>query len=278
MKLLLSSIAACAILVASPPVAAGDTGSDHLILVQKVDAAEGAWKAAESTVPYWQDIKSTLPAWTDIQGEQLKRLQRAIDDLIERAQNAHLYLEDFWRIKGMIIDAKCCAEVRDLWRQAKGRNATRAQFEYVADLLSQRADAAHEPPELRQLLQEGINKLMRKYLGGAELTLLETSYFDDEAVRSMLTRALDWLEGMAIERHATREQFEYCRDLMKDRARFWSVDLEFQALVRRVEAELDRLMNPDYIPAGYTREHFVKLREMCLQKARQAVEGLGATG
>jgi hypothetical protein len=278
MKLLLSSIAACALLVASPTAAAGESAGDYLVLVQKVQDAQDAWKADLPTKPYWIDIKSTLPVWTDVQSEHMARLQRAIDDLIERAQKAALYLEDFWRMKAMIIDAKCCTEVRLLWKQAKNRDATRAQFEYVADLLSQRADAAKEHPDLRQLLQDGINKLMKKYLSGEELLLLETSYFDDETVRSMLDRALDWLEDMAIKRHATREQFEYVRDLMKDRARIWSEDLEFQTLLRRVEAELDRLMNRDLGSAGFGRDDFLKLREMCLKKARRAVSGPGSIG
>jgi hypothetical protein len=278
MKLLLSSIAAGAILIASPPAAAGDNGSDYLVLVQKVQDAQTAWEADRPTKPYWIDIKSTLPAWTDVQSQHMARLQRAIDDLVERAQKASLYLEDFWRMKAMIIDAECCTEVRQLWKMAKIRKATRAQFEYVADLLRQRADAAKEHPDLRQLLQDGIDKLMKEYLAGAALEQVELSSFDDAMVRSMLARAVDWLEGMAIKRQATREQFEYVRDLMKDRARIWSEDLEFQALLARVEAELDRLMNGDFGSAGFGRDDFLKLREMCMQKARAAVSGAGAIG
>lgn len=180
-------------------------------------------------------------------------------------------------MRAMIIDAKCCTEIRILWKQAKIRDATRAQFEYVANLLEERAEAAKEHPDLRQMLQDEIKKLMKRYLAGEDLAALELQFFDDEAVRSLLDRALAWLADMAVERHATREQFEYVRDLMKDRARVFSESLEMAALLRRVEAEIDRLKNPDYFPAGYTREHFLKLKEMCLKKAREFVV-LGTPG
>lgn len=278
MKILLSSIAAFLALSAIPASAGTDGRTDYDYFVQQVDAAEAAWRSERPTKPFWQDIKSTLPSWTDAQGAQKERLERAINDLIERAQHAQLIQSDFWRMKAMIIDAKCCTEVRILWKQAKNRDATRQQFEYVANLLEERAEAAKEQPDLRQKLQDGINELMKKYLGGATLTELETDFYDDETVRSMLERAITWLEDMAVKRHATREQFEYVSDLMKDRARVWSEDLEMAALVRRVEAEIERLKNPDFAPAGYTRDHFLKLREMCLKKAREVVSPVGTPG
>jgi vacuolar-type H+-ATPase subunit I/STV1 len=279
MKLLLCSIASCFAMAAMPATAAADGSTDYQALVNTVDQALHAWRADKPTKPYWDDIKSQIPGWTDAATEHKERLARAIQDLIERAKNAQLILEDFWRTKAMIIDCKCNTEVRILWKQAKNRDATRRQFEYVANLLHERGEAAKEHPDMRQLLQDGINKLMKKYLAGEDLTLMETRFFDDEMVRSMLDRAVKWLEDMAVERKATREQFEYVRDLMKDRARIWSEDLEMQALLRRVEAEIERLMGGDLATVGFGREDFLKLREMVLKKAREVVSTpTGAAG
>ena len=277
MKLSLTKVATCIALMAAPTFAFQyeDANYEYQSLIDQVDKAEVAWKAKRPTKPFWDDIASHIPGLTDVSSKQKARLARAIKDLTERAQNAHLIMSDFWRTKGMIMDGTCSAQVRILWKKAKNRDATRAQFEYCADLLRQRADAAKEHPDLRQLLQDGINKLMKQYLAGEELTAMQTSFFDDEMVRSMLDRAVAWLEDMAVERNATREQFEYVRDLMKDRARIWSEDLEMQALVRRVEAELDRLLQRDLRTASFSREDFLKLREMCLKKARAVVSSGG---
>ena len=281
MKHLLTGVAACALLAAAPRAAWGDDSVDYQTLVQVVQDAQSAWEADPAdpdTSSYLADLASTLPTWTDIESAQRARLERAIEDLTRRAKAASLELEDFWKLEGMIIDAKCCSEVRKLWRAAKGRDATRAQFEYVANLLEERADAAKEHPDLRKLLQDGIKKLMRMYLAGEALPLAQTTTFDDVMVRSMLDRAIDWLEDKAVERKATREQFEYVRDLMKDRARIWSEDLEFQALVERVEAEIDRLLERALASQAITRDEFLKLRELCLSRARRAVSEIGAIG
>jgi predicted metal-dependent hydrolase len=275
MKLLICTIASCIALTATPATATTVSGTDYTALVQVVDSAEAAWKNDQPTEPYWQDVLSQLPAYGDAQGPNGARLKRAINDLLERARNAHLIIEDFWRAKGMIIDAKCCAEIRGLWKQAKNRKATRAQFMRVAGLLDERADAAKEHPDLRLRLQEAIDKLMKKYLAGEDLMPMETKFFDDESVRAMLDRALAWLEDMAVARQATREQFVYVRDLMRDRARIWSEDLEMKALLRRVEAEIDRLLaiHRKLGAPGFSREDFLKLREMCMKKARMVVSG-----
>lgn len=277
MKLILCGLAT--LLAASLlPARASDTRMDYDYFVQKIDTAKAAWDADRPTDSYWADIKSSLPAWVDAKAEQRARLERAIDDLIARAKNAQLIQTDFWRVKGMVIDCKCSTATRELWKLATLRKATREQFERVAALYHERAEAAKEHPDMRALVQEEIQKLMKKYFAGEELSLLETNYFDDEAVRTMLDRALAWLEDMAISRHATREQFEYVRDLMKDRARIWSENLEVAALVRRVEAELDRLMNADFRTASFGRDDFLKLKEMCLRKAREYMSGVGTPG
>lgn len=277
MKLILCSLAVF-LAASAMPASATDTKMDYDYFVQKIDAAEASWRADKPTDSYWADIKSSLPAWTDARSEQRERLERAIDDLIARARNANLILSDFWRLKGMVVDCKCDTAVRELWKLATLRQATRKQFEFVANLYHERAEAAKEHMDMRAAVQDEIMKLMKRYFAGEELTLLQTNYFDDQAVRSMLDRALAWLEDMAVSRHATREQFEYVRDLMKDRARIWSENLEVAALVRRVNAELDRLMSGPYRTASFGRDDFLKLREMCLKKARDFVSGVGTPG
>jgi hypothetical protein len=277
MKLTLSAIA-CAAFLAAPANSMPGTTGEYLGIVNTVKEAEKAFGDAQPTKPYWQDIKSKVDAWTDLDLTKKEQLQRAIDDLIERAQNAAIYMEDFWRMRAKIIDAECSTAIRILWKKAKNRDATRTEFEYVADLLRQRADEAKEAPDLRAMLQKEIEKLMNRYIGGEKIAQVDMSMFDDEAIRSMLDRSIAWLEDMAVKRHATREQFTYVRDLFRDRARIWSEDVEFQTLLRRVEAEIDRLMNRDLTSASFGRDDFLKLREMVLKKARDVVSSGGAAG
>jgi hypothetical protein len=273
MKANLLTLASCVALLAGPALSARAPRVDYQDLVNKVKQAEQAFKDAKPVKSAFEDIKSQLPTFDDAEQVKRERLERALDDLIERAKNAQIILEDFWRLQAMIIDAKCCTEVRILWKQAKNRDATRRQFEYVATLLEERAAAAKEHPDLRQMVQEQIDKLMKKYLGGENLSEPEMLIFDDEMVRSLLDRALAWLEDMAVSRHATREQFLYVKDLMTDRARKFSEDAEWRALMERVNAELERLMNRDLATAGFGRDDFLKLREMCMTKARAAMTG-----
>lgn len=272
MKTNILTLASCVALFAAPALAAPPR-VDYADLVNKVKQAEDAFKAAKPVKSAFEDIKSQLPTFEDAAADKRARLERAVDDLIERAKNAQIILEDFWRLQAMIIDAKFSTELRILWKQAKNRDATRRQFEYVASLLEERATAAKEHPDLRQMVQEEIAKLMKKYLAGEDLSEPEMLLFDDVQIRSLLDRALDWLEDMAISRHATREQFLYVKDLMTDRARNFSEDLEWRGLMERVNAELERLMNRDFATAGFGRDDFLKLREMCMTKARAAMTG-----
>lgn len=272
MKTNILTLASCVALFAAPALAAPPR-VDYADLVNKVKQAEDAFKAAKPVKSAFEDIKSQLPTFEDAAADKRARLERAVDDLIERAKNAQIILEDFWRLQAMIIDAKFSTELRILWKQAKNRDATRRQFEYVASLLEERATAAKEHPDLRQMVQEEIAKLMKKYLAGEDLSEPEMLLFDDVQIRSLLDRALDWLEDMAISRHATREQFLYVKDLMTDRARNFSEDLEWRGLMERVNAELERLMSRDFATAGFGRDDFLKLREMCMTKARAAMTG-----
>lgn len=273
MKTNIVTIASCMAMLAAPALAAVSFRVDYSDLVNKVKQAEDAFKAARPVKSAFEDIKSQLPTFTDAEQEKREQLERAIDDLIERAKNAQIILEDFWRTKAMIIDAKCCTEIRILWKQAKNRDATRRQFEYVASLLEERAEAAKEHPDLRQMVQDEIAKMMKRYLSGVDVTETELLLFDDVQIRSLLDRALDWLEDMAVSRHATREQFLYVKDLMTQRARNFSEDLEWRGLMERVNAELERLMSRDLSTAGFGRDDFLKLREMCMTKARAAMTG-----
>jgi hypothetical protein len=273
MRTALLGLASCLALFSGTSVSAADPAVDYLVLVGKVKEAQKAFEANKPTEPIFQDIKSTLPAFQDAAQDKRERLQRAIDDLIERAKHASLILEDFWRLQAMIIDAKCCTAIRQLWVEAKERKATREQFERMCELLRQRADAAKEHPDLRQMLQNEINKLMKRYLASEKIADIEYTLVDDETIRVLLDRGLAWLEDMAVKRHATREQFLYVKDLMMDRARKFSEDVEWRGLMQRVDAELERLMNRDLSTSGFSREDFAKLREMCMTKARAAAGG-----
>lgn len=243
---------------------------DYLELLGKAKEAEKAFDDAKSPERYLQDIRSSLPTFGEADQGARERLQRVIDDLLERAKKANLAREPFWELQAQIIDAKCSTAIRDLWLQMKQRHATVDQFERVADLYRQRAEAAKEHPDFSKMVQEQIDKLKKRYLASESISPWDTSMVDDATIVSMLDRGLAWLEDMAVKRHATREQFEYVRDLMKQRARNFSENVEWRGLMQRVDAELDRLMNRDLSSSGFGRDDFAKLREMCMTKAEGA--------
>jgi hypothetical protein len=271
MKSIILSLASCVAMLAAPALATSAPLADYQYFVNKIKQAEDAFTADKPVEPALQDIKSTLPTFADAEQAKRERLARAIDDLLVRAKSASLILDDFWRLKAMVIDAKASTELKNLWRDAKARSATREQFEYVATLLGERADAAKEQPDLRQLVQDQIRKLMKEYLGGATLSEPAMVAFDDTAVRSLLDRAMSWLETMAVSRHATDEQLLYVKDLFTDRAKLLSADPGISALKKRVDAEIDRLISLNVGTAGFGREDLHKLRQMVMTKARAAV-------
>lgn len=274
MKTVLFSLATCLGLFAAPAAAAPST-SDYTQLVQIIDQAERAFSASQPFDTYLAQFQAEVPNFVDADLTKREHLQKAIDELIERAKKAQPQLEDFWRMKGMTIDAKCSTAIRQLWKEAKGRKATRQQFEYVANLLRERADAAKEHPDLRALVQAEIDKLMKRYLDSESISDLEYAIVQDETIRSMLDRALFWLEEMAKKRHATREQFLYVKTLMIERARNFSENAEWRRLMSRVESELERMMNRDLSTVAFDRAEYEKLREMLMKKAREVMGGVG---
>lgn len=274
MKAVLFSLATCLGLLAAPAAAAPAT-SDYTQLVQLADQAEQAFSASRPFDAFLTQLQAEVPNFVDADLSKREHLQKAVDELIVRAKNARPGLEDFWRIKGMVIDAKCSTAIRQLWKEAKYRKATREQFEYVANLLRERADAAKEHPDLRALVQAELDKLMKRYLASEEISDLEYAFVQDEAIRSMLDRALFWLEDMAKKRHATREQFQYVKALMVERARNFSENAEWRRLMSRVESELDRMMNRDLSTVAFDRAEYEKLREMLMKKAREVMGGVG---
>jgi hypothetical protein len=273
MKTLLSGVLCCALLAgAAASVDRGDTPDLGISIELKLDEAEKAFNDGRPTKPFFVDAKSLIDQWSDARSEAKKRLLRAIDDLIARAEYAKLHMTDTMRMKSMVIDTRLDRDLRLLWELAKERKPTREQFALVVDTLRHRAEVAKQPPDISQGLEEAINKLMEKAKETGLITPLQLAVFDDQLVKARLDRALFWLEECACSRLATREQFLYVKDLMTDRARVWSEDLEFQAHVDLVKEQVDRLMDRA-LTAGISRDDCARLYDLCMQRARASVDG-----
>jgi hypothetical protein len=270
MKLFIGSLMACALLTS--PGLSFDLG---IQLEADVDAVGVAFEAKQPVKPYFTDMRSLVDQWSDQNEVTRDRLQRAIADLEARCANAKMQLADTMRLKAQIIDARCDVELRILWKRAVNGDASRADFERVADLLRHRAEVAKQPPDLSRQVQEALDDLMLRAKEVGVLTTLELSIFEDQVVQLRLDRALAWLEELATERNATREQFLRIKDLMSDRARLWAKDLEFQALVERVQEQVDQMMDRILKSGVVDRSEFERLRTECMTRARAAVVGAG---
>jgi hypothetical protein len=268
MKAMLSGALCCALLAG----AATTTPDLGVAIELKLDQAEEAFNDGRPSKPFFVDAKDLVDQWSDAKTEARERLLRAIDDLIARAEYAKLHMTDTMRMKAMVIDVRLDRDLRILWQLAKDREATREQFMLVVDTLRHRAEVAKQPPDITAGLNEALDKLMEKAKETGLIVPLELAVFDDQLVKSRLDRALAWLEECACARVASREQFLYVKDLMTDRARIWSEDLEFQAHVEFVKEQIDRLMDRALM-AEVTRDEFVRLREYCMVRARAAVDG-----
>lgn len=266
----LSSLAACAMLAGpAPPVDLG------LALEAQVDQVEVAYRASRPVKPIFTDMRSLVDQWSDQNEITRARLLRAMADLEARCARAKMSIADTMRLKAQVIDARLDIELRLLWKEARKRDATREEFERVADLLRHRAEVAKQPPDISRRLEEALEKLMAKAKKEGTLTATEISVFTDDDVKARLDRALTWLEELAIERDATREQFLRVKDLLDDRARTWKKDTEFQELCAHCKQEVDRLMDRIMLSGTVSRAEFERLREMCMTRARAAVLGLG---
>jgi len=266
----LSSLAACALLTS--PALPVDLG---LALEAKVDQVEVAYTAKRPVEPIFTDMRSLVDQWSDQNEITRERLNRAMADLEARCARAKMAIGDTMRLKTQVIDARLDLELRLLWKEAIKRDATREEFDRVADLLRHRAEVAKEPPDISQRVNDMLDKLMQKAKDSGTLTTMEMSVFEDENVKARLDRALAWLEELAVERNATREQFLRVKDLMDDRARIWQKDVEFQTLVAHVKQEVDHMMERIMQSGTVDRAEFERLREMCMTRARAATFDVG---
>jgi hypothetical protein len=259
-------------LLLGAPSDAKDSGSIDLgiQLEQTVVQLQEAYEGSQPTKPYFVELSALADQWTDMDEVMRKRLQRAISDLMARAELAKLRTIEMLRLRAMVIDVRLDRDLRMLWKQALAREATREDFQRMVDLLNHRAKAAMQPDDITQRLNTALDNLMKKAQGGGTLTVLEMSGFQDEMVKARLDRALAWLEEMALERDATREQFLYVKDLMTDRARIWQEDIEFQNAVNHVLRQLDELMARG-VEGGLDRADLQRLRDSCMCRARGAV-------
>ena len=261
----LSGLAACALLSSpAPPVDLG------LALEHMVDHVELAYSANRPVKPVFTDMRSLVEQWGDQDAVTRERLLRAIADLEARCARAKMALADTMRLQAQVTDARLDLELRRLWTAARERGATRAELERVADLLRHRAEVAKQPPDISRRVDAAFQELKVKAGKAGALTATELSAFEDVDVMARLDRALVWLEELAVERRATREQFLRVSDLMDDRARIWQKDTELQNHVAQVKQQVDRLMDRIMQSGTVDRAEFERLRETCMTRARAA--------
>lgn len=274
MKKLLSGVTISLFLAAAPALAATPVSTDvGVALEEKVTEVWKVYQDQGPIDPLFTDMRSMLKNWGDADEVTRKRLDRAMEDLLNRCNRAKLVMGDTARLKAMIIDARVDRYLRLLWKEAVKRGATREQFNEIVTLLRHRAEVASQPTDISKRVHNAMMELMEKAKEGGTLTMLEMSSFEDELVKARLDRAIAWLEDAAVERNATREQFLYVRDLLTARARIWQKDIEFQNLVNELKRELEQL-NERAMNAGLTRAEFMRFRERCLSRARGVVSGI----
>ncbi len=236
------------------------------------DASREAYEHARDLLK--QRARAAMTAGYDKADTDAERLTRALDRLEGRAARAALDAKEYDRYRIRVVDSRLDRAIAWLEQKARDRGATREQFQNAVALLEKRAQLSKKVgsrlPSIREALSSKISALQAK---AAEITAPEALSFGADIVDTRLERALAWLEEKALERKATREDFDRVRDILVDRADLaMRIDATAPDLRQRWLDAVARLEERAK-EAGLTREDFLELRDALTKRAAEAGAG-----
>ncbi len=196
------------------------------------------------------------------------------------------------------IDDRLQIAINELELKAAQRQATRAEFQHVRDLMVERAKVAGatvatEAPDLQAKFDAAMTALETKAKAGNysredfnELRAMliqrarastQTPTANTADIDSKLQAALDELEKKAALRQATRADFDRVRDMWTERAKLATAQdpAVTPELQTRFEGALVSL-ETQAKQGNYSREEFGALRNLLIQHAREAANANSA--
>jgi hypothetical protein len=193
------------------------------------------------------------------------------------------------------IDDRLQIAINELELKAAQRQATRAEFQHVRDLMVERAKvagatSASDAPDLQAKFDAAMTALETKAKAGNysredfnELRAMliqrarastQTPAANAGDVDVKLQAALDDLEKKAALRQASRADFDRVRDMWTERAK--SASAQDPAATVELKARFDGAMSTLEAQAkqgNYSREEFGALRALLIQHGREAANG-----
>lgn len=271
MKCPILAIVVGSALAAGTALANLTTVPDFTIIKQKLETMEQALPQTPPGVRDFEEVRGGIRSWEEITLARRQQLLDALEDLELRARNRSLDVMELRRMRQRVIDAKADAYIDQLIIEAREQKMSRAKFQYIVDLVEERAALAQPPPQVREKYDECVAMLRKRYQDAQPVKPTEIALLGDEIVRMSLDRAIDHLEKMAKERKATREQFNHVVALLERRAELWQEDRDFRSHVafmkQRISNLMDRAMQCDLQP-----EEIRALHEGLMQRARASMQ------
>lgn len=243
---------------------------DITIIKQKLETMEQALPQTPPGVRDFDEIRGGIRNWEEITPTRRQRLQEALDDLEQRARNRYMDVMDLRMMRKQVIDAKLDTYIDQLIAEAREQKMSRAKFQYILDLVEERAALAVPPPQVREKYDEYVALLKKRYQDAEPIKPVEVSMLADEIVRMSLDRALDYLAVKAKERKATREQYNHVVALLERRAELWHQDLEFRNHVAFMKQQISNLMDRA-MQCELSPDELRALHQGLMQRARAAL-------
>src|SRR5690606_34952081 len=111
-----------------------------------------------------------------------------LEDLEQRARNRYLDVMDMRMLRKQVIDAKLDAFVDQLIVEAREQKMSRAKFQFILDLVEERAALALPPVQVREKYDECVAMLKKRYQDADPVKPIEICLLGDEIVRMSLDR------------------------------------------------------------------------------------------
>ena len=262
--------------LAALPATAQDVSTKRMPPAQQASASTAGQQASDAVLQELATAaskNSVQPAQLDRlrqalekEGNDSPRLEAAIASVSERAKEGNLTADDVRRLHTDVIDVRFDNAFQKLERQAAARGASEEQFDQLAALLVQRAQAAQgidlDIGANQTRLKAAIDKLKTQYQSGS------TTPADFQALRAQFAQAryegaMKSLEQSATQGRASRADFARVRAILKDEGALEGSGSRLEQALAKLEA---RALEGEAI----SPEEFAQLKGQAIKSAREA--------
>lgn len=201
-------------------------------------------------------------------GELSKRLNRRIADLEARAQKGEASAEDFSILREQMVDTRLENAIARLSSKASESGLEREDVGRLTTLIQARAEAAKTlDPQAAESSQSMIRAVAAMEKKG-KLTPVDFGHLRSSLAEARLDRAMADLEKRAVNKKATKADFERVTEVLADRTDAMGTD-QAKTLQTRLQNAIQKL-EEKAANGNVTAEEFSSLRDNLVKKAREA--------